>query len=113
MHKVIQSSYLLKPSRLSLVSPGILSTSATLDPISLLNIVDLPTLGFPMSDIVKISSFKVSTVFTPLCFLSSYARDVVVVSTKVVLRFIVLFNCNGLLKTELHLRDNARVFVNI
>lgn len=49
--------YLLKPSLLSRVSPGILSTKASFLPINLLNKVDLPTLGLPIIDIVYMSSF--------------------------------------------------------
>jgi hypothetical protein len=47
------------PSLRSLVRPGVLSTSAILEPISLLNSVDFPTLGLPMIEIVYISSFRV------------------------------------------------------
>jgi len=48
---------LLIPSFLSLVSPGVLSTRAMRSPMSLLRRVDLPTLGLPIKEIVKISSF--------------------------------------------------------
>jgi len=58
---VKKSWHLLRPSRRSRVKPGILSTSAILEPINRLNIVDFPTLGLPISDIVKISSFSVCT----------------------------------------------------
>ena len=49
------------PSLRSLVKPGVLSTNAIRYPISLLNSVDLPTLGLPMIEIVYISSFRVLT----------------------------------------------------
>ena len=48
---------LLIPSLLSLVRPGVLSTSANFFPINLLNKVDFPTLGLPIIDTVYTSSF--------------------------------------------------------